>query len=90
MAGKWRVSESKSRLTSTTDLSSRDEVADDSTTGGEVVLETMTYATIAVREGTGPQIVQMAIGAISAIGVVIQVTSEETVTGHLVRQASER
>ena len=50
----------------------------------------MTYVTTVVKEGTGPLIVRMAIGATSAIGVVIQVTSEETVTGHLVRLASER
>lgn len=81
---------SKSRLTSTTGLLSRDEDADDSTTEGEVVLVTMTYATTVVKEGTGPLIVQMAIGATSAIGVVIQVISEETVTDHLDRQASER
>ena len=73
-----------------TDLSRRDEVADDSTTRGEVVLVTTTYVTTVVKEGTGPLIVRMAIGATSAIGVVIQVTSEETVTGHLVRQALER
>ena len=73
-----------------TDLSRRDEVADDSTTRGEVVLVTTTYVTTVVKEGTGPLIVRMAIGATSAIGVVIQVTSEETVTGHLVRLASER